>query len=410
MPSYAYIARGPGGERTTGEIAGPSKSAVLAELAGRRLTPVSVEAIDPDAGLGVLKRAIRSLRTARIGGGVSSRALAGTYGQLADLLRAGVPLLRSLVLLGNARSNPRLSGAFRAIAEDVSAGNDLAEAMAARPALFAPVHVAMVRAGERGGFLEPVLARLARLVMAQAELRSKVIGNLIYPVVLMVTGTVILGIIFGVFIPMFRPIYERMPDLGLLTQLVLAASTVIRSFGIFILIFGVVAALVGWRALRTPRARAAWGRAQMRLPVIGPLSRAIAAARFCRILGTMLGNGVPMLVAMRIARDASGSPVMAEAIVSATEAVKAGQRLAEPLAESGLFAEDVIEMIRVGEQANSLGEVLITIADTLEARVDRLLSGAVKLIEPLMLILLAIVIGLVALALILPMTRIGQAV
>ena len=408
MPSFEYTAVAAGGERTQGEIAGASKQAVLAELAARRLTAVTVEPVVVGAGLGA---ALARLRTVMAGsGGVSTRSLATAYGQTADLLRAGVPLLRALSLIGNMKSSPRLAAAFRQLAELVAAGTDLAEAMKQQPRIFKSVHVAMVRAGERGGFLEPVLARLARLLMGQADMRSKVIGNLIYPALLVGFGTVIMGVIFGVFIPMFKPVYERMPELGSLTRVVLWSSGVARALGLPLLIlspallFGVIT------IIRAPRLRAWWGRAHLRLPIIGNLSRSIAAARFCRVLGAMLSNGVPVLTALAIAKDAAGSIVREEAIAGAAEAVRQGERLAEPLDRSGLFGEDVIEMIRVGEQANSLGEVLGTIADTLESRVDRLLTAAVRLIEPLMLVVLAVVIGLVAMALILPMTRISQAV
>jgi general secretion pathway protein F len=141
------------------------------------------------------------------------------------------------------------------------------------------------------------------------------------------------------------------------------------------------------------------------LPVIGPLTRAIAAARFCRMLGTMLGNGIPVLTSMQIAKEAAGNPLMEEAVDAATDAVRAGQTLAPPLLESGLFSEDVVEMIAVAEAANNLDEVLVTIAATIETRVDRMLTTAVRLVEPLLLLCIALVVAVVAAGLILPMTK-----
>jgi len=421
MPTFEYIAISSSGERQSGELAAPSRGAAMTDLAGRKLTALSVQQVadsnpsgpasksgPPASGLAKLRIQV----TAALGGGgrVSDRSLAGAYGQIADLLRAGVPLLRALSLLGSMKSSPVLAASFADLAAQVAAGTDMAEAMKQRPRVFKSVHIAMVRAGERGGFLEPVMLRLSQLVLSSAEMRSKIVGNLIYPALLIIVGAGIMSVIFGYFIPLFRPVYERMPDLGMLTKGVLAMSTIVRTAGIPVLIalpFIVLAIAAG---IRTPQFNEWWGRAHLKIPVMGGLSRAISAARFCRILGAMLANGVPVLTALAIAKDAAGSSVMERAIADAAEAVRQGQRLAEPLAASGMFAEDVIEMIRVGEQANSLGEVLTTVADTLESRVDRLLSGAVRLIEPLMLIVLAVVIGLVALALILPMTRISQAV
>jgi general secretion pathway protein F/type IV pilus assembly protein PilC len=161
------------------------------------------------------------------------------------------------------------------------------------------------------------------------------------------------------------------------------------------------------RQLRRPMVARKITELQTRAPLIGPLTRSLAAARFCRMLGTMLGNGVPMLGAMQIARQAAGNVLMEDAIANASEAVRAGQPLAGPLSESGLFDDDVLEMISVGESANNLGDVLVDIAVTIEQRVDRLLTTLVRLIEPLLLLLIAGVVVLVAVSLILPLTKLG---
>lgn len=412
MPSYQYTAITPAGDRVAGELAAANEQAVLAELESRSLTPVSLATGAPGTGATRLGR-LRARRPA------SGRQVGASYTQLADLLRAGVPLLRGLRLLAAKRSAPALARVWGQVADAVASGSDLAEAMnganatlgaEGRRPLFAPIHVAMVRAGEKGGFIEEVLARLGRLILAQADLRARVIGSLIYPAILVVAGVLVLGVIFGVFIPMFRANYDRMP-LGLLTRTVLGMSTLVREYGWLCVAVGVLGGAGLWRLASRPAVRARLAEARLRLPVIGPLARSLAAARFCRILGTMLANGIPLLAAMQIARDASGDPLMERAVDDATEAVRAGQPLAPPLGAAAggrVFEEDVIEMIAVGEQANNLDQVLLTVADTLEARVDRLLGAAVKLIEPAMLVVLAAVIALVAMALILPMTRMGQ--
>ncbi len=395
MPTFRYAALTAAGERVSGTLAASGPQGVLAELEARRLTPVDVKE--------------EVLRRPLLVRGISVRATATAYQQVADLLRAGVPLLRALKLLSNSKSSPRLAAAIKGVADQVAEGTDLADAMAKDPAVFDPVHVAMVRAGERGGFLEQTLARLAKLLESQADLRSKVLGNLIYPAVLVVFFVAVLGLIFGVFIPMFRPMFDRMEStLGPLTKSVLIASTIVRAWGLPMLGATVLGAIGLWRLAQREDVQARLARLRLRLPVVGTLARAIATARFCRVLGTMLVNNVPMLGALSIVKDAAGDPLMAEAIGRASEAVRAGQRLADPLAQSQLFDDDVLEMIRVGEQANNLGPVLGTIADTLDARVDRLLAAAVKLIEPLMLLGVALVVTWVAMALILPLTRMGQ--
>jgi general secretion pathway protein F len=391
MPVFEYTALDTAGGRTAGVLNGASEQAVLAELESRRLVPVSIKT--------------RADARARRGARVSARRLGATYLQLADLLRAGVPLLRSLRLLANRKSAPRLAAVFKDLAENVAQGAELSDAMSQHDSVFPRVHIAMVRAGERGGFLEQVMSRLGQFVMGQAELRSKVAGNLVYPVMLVVFGALVLGVIFGVFVPKFRPMFDQIPDLPLVSKLVFGASTLVGKFGVATLAALVFGALGAWRLSLRPRVRRRLDQARTRMPIVGPLVRSIAAARFCRMLGTMLGNSVPMLTAMQIAREAAGNSLMEEAIEKATEAVRAGQPLAGPLAESGLFADDVLEMITVGESANNLDEILTTIAATIEARVDRMLSAVVRLLEPIMLVAIALVVATVAAGLILPMTR-----
>lgn len=395
MPTFEYIAIDANGARTTGVLAGNSEQAIFAELESRKMTPVRLS-----------EQADRSS-----GGGVSSRRLATGYTQLADLLRAGVPLMRALTLLGRQKSQPRLSASFRRLAERVSDGGELAEAMADQPAMFPRVHVAMVRAGEKGGFLEQVFEQLGAFVLAEAELKSKIIGSLVYPVILVVVGSGVLGVIFGVFVPMFEEgMFARLDELPAVTEFVLSISRLVTGYGLILLVLFVVACVAVWRMRRHEGVRRRLSIIRTKAPVLGPLTRALASARFCRLLGTMESNGVPLLAAMAIARDAAGNVLMEEAIDRATDAVRAGQPLAGPLGESGLFGEDVVEMISVGEAAGNVDSVLLTIAQTLESRVDRLLSGAVKLIEPLLLVLIAGAIGLVAVALILPMTQVTASI
>ncbi len=396
MGNFRYIALSLTGERVAGTLAGASEQAVLAELESRRLTPVTIE---EEASEGGRRR------------GVGARALGTAYMQLSDLLRAGVPLLRSLQLIAGRKKQTRLTQAMRDVSQGVADGEEMAEAMGKRPEVFPRVHVAMVRAGEKGGFLEQVFERLGSFVLAQAEMRSKVIGNLIYPSVLIAFGGVMLGVIFGFFVPMFRPLFEQIPGgLPMPTRVVLGVSSLVADYGLLTLV-GVVGVVLGARwLLSTPRAARWWSRAWTFSPVVGTLGRAMAVARFCRMLGTMLGNGIPILSAMQIAKEAAGHRLLEEAIERASEAVRAGGQLSVPLGESGLVSEDVVEMIAVAEAANNLDKILLTVAETLEARVDRLLGNAVRLLEPLMLVGIGGVVVFVAIALIMPMTQLTSAI
>jgi len=394
VPLFEYIALDGTGAKRTGSLAAVSEAAVLTELESRRLSPVSVAE----------KKARPTIRR-----GVSSGQLAMSYVQLADLLRAGVPLLRGLKLLSRKKSGARLAAAYGALAESVSEGEELAEAMSRSPDVFPRVHVAMVRAGEKGGFLEDVLARLGSFVTQQSEMRAKILGAMIYPSALVVVGVAVLGIVFGVFVPKFKPLFERIDELPTVTLVLFGLSDAVGKYApITLVVLSLV--LVGiWRASKREDFKRVLARLKMRLPVLGPLTRSLAAARFCRMLGTLLGNGVPVIASMEIARESAGNMLMEETIEQATEAVRAGDKLADPLAEGGMFDEDVVEMISVAESANNLDTVLITIAEAIERRVDRLLNAAVKLIEPLLIVAMACVIAFVAAGLILPMVELSAA-
>ena len=394
MPTFRYQAIDAQGRPVTGKLAGASEAAILGELAQRALVPVEVA---PEKARPTLRRK-----------GLGSRQLATAYQQVADLLRAGVPLMRALTLLARGKSKPRRAEVFRQLTEAVSRGEELADAMAAMDGVFPDTHVAMVRAGEKGGSLEPVLTRLAAMVKAQAELRSKLVGALVYPAVLMVVGVVVLAVIFGVFLPRFGPVLQNVKTLPPITVVLFAISDAVTTRGpvTALVLAGLV--VLAWRLSKRPDVARSIVVAKTRAPILGPLVRSIAVARFCRTFGTMLGNGVPVLAAMRIAEDAAGNVLLKEAVVQAADAVRAGEPLAGPLGVSGLFEEDVVEMISVGEAANNLADVLETIAQTIEGRVERLMGVAVALVGPLMLMVIAGAVAFVAIGLILPMLELSK--
>jgi general secretion pathway protein F/type IV pilus assembly protein PilC len=276
------------------------------------------------------------------------------------------------------------------------------------PRIFAPVHVAMIRAGERGAFLEPVLARLATLLEQQADLRGRVIGNLLYPAVLLLVGAGVIVASLVFFVPKFAEFFSKMPDLPIATRLLLATSAIVTAHAWLTVSF-VLATLVGVViALRNPSVRLQMVRTSMRVPTLGPLFASIAVARFARMLGTLLENGIPMLQALDIARDSAGNPILADAVTRASELVRHGEPLSKPLADSGLFPDDVLEIISVGESANNLPSVLIRLADTMEARIDRTLGMLLRLMEPAMLLVIAGVVMFIFLALVVPMMQLSS--
>lgn len=393
MGVYQYTALTATGDRVSGVLSAPTEQALLAELETRRLTPVLVEASE-------------STSTQRR---PPLRALSDAYGQLADLLRAGVPLLRALRLIAGRKSQPALAEIFRQLADAVEKGVDLAQAMENIPGVFAPVQIAMVRAGEKGGFLDGVMDKLSQLVRRQVELRDKVLGSLIYPAMVVGVGSVVSVAIFGFFIPRFKPMFAKLgDDLPSLTRLVFAISDALTVYGLYSAISLAMIIAGAYRLAQIPRVQARVVRLKNSAPVVGRLIRNLAVARFCQLLGAMLDNGVPLLPSLAIARDGASNPLLKAAIEQAAESARAGHTLTPPLEASGLFDDDVLEMIRLGEQANNLGDVLTRVGDTVEKRLDRLLTGAVRLIEPLMLLAIALVVGLVAVSLILPMAKMSS--
>lgn len=394
VATFEYTALSAAGARVQGVLAGPSEQAVLAELEQRQLTPVAIE---------------EKAESARSRRRPSLRRLGDAYQSLGALLHAGVPLLRGLKLLGGGKGDKRLAGLFRELGESVEKGSDLAAAMAERPEAFPPVHAAMVRAGEKGGFLEDVLTRLGALVLAQADLRSRIVGSLVYPCVLIVVFIGVFGVLFGVFVPKFRQMFAEMnSELPLLTRVVFGVSDAVGKYGL-LTAGAIVAGAWGIRVLsRRERVRTRIAEWSLRPPVIGPLLRSLATVRFCQLLGTMLANGVPMMAALSVAKDGTGHPLYARAVEEASESVRAGEQLAVPLGRSGLFDADVVEMISVGEAANNLDQVLLRVAEGTQARLDRHLTVAVRLIEPLMILGLGAVVGVAAAGLLLPMTNLGS--
>lgn len=392
VPTYAYIARSSDGRRVKGRAEAANESAMLGDLAARGLAPIEIS----------LTAAVRR------GKRVSVRALAASYRQLSELLRSGVPLLRALRILARSKSSPALAVSWGVVADGIAAGDRLADAMARDERVFASVHVAMVRAGERGAFLENVLARLATLLEQQADLRGRVLGNLLYPVVLLLVGAgvVVASLVF--FVPKFEEYFSKMPELPLPTRILLGTSSFVTGSPWLAAVAAVILVALAWFTFRSSVVRLALLARAMRLPFIGTLLSSIAVARFARMLGTLLENGIPMLAALEIARESAGNPILAAAIQRAAESVRHGEALAAPLAESGFFSEDVIEMISVGESANNLPSVLVRLADTLESRIDRMLATLLKLMEPAMLLLIACVVMFIFVALVVPMMRMSS--
>jgi general secretion pathway protein F/type IV pilus assembly protein PilC len=342
---------------------------------------------------------------------VKSRHTASFYAQLADLLHSGVPLLRSLDILERQTSQPALAQVIREVRAKVADGTGLSEAMAHHPRAFDELAVSMIKAGQEGGFLEDVLRRIADFTEHQEDLKSKVVGALAYPAFLAGAGFIVLNVLVVFFVPKFEPIFKKLEEKGELPGLTSALIGISRfMIGNWYWLIGL--AVGGYflfrRWARTDLGRVRLDGLRLRLPGFGHIYLNLAIARFTRILGTMLHNGIPILQALRIAKDSSGNRVMSKAIEKSAENLKAGDSLAGPLNASKLFPRDVIEIVAIGEESNNLEKVLIDIATGLEKRTTRQLDLFVRLLEPVMLLVMAVMTLIVVAGLLLPIFKMSS--
>jgi len=402
MPDFNYIARELSGQQVTGVLTAGTEREAIGQLSAKSLFPLEIRLAEN------AKVQERSKRRR-----VAGRVLATFYTQLADLLRAGVPLLRSLDILERQTRNVTLQAVIKDVRDDVADGTRLAEAMRQHPTVFSELSVSMVRAGEEGSFLEDSLGRIAEFTEHQEELKGRVMGALAYPAFLVVIGTTVITAMMVFFVPKFEPMFERLRDVGQLpwaTTALMGISGVFQSYWWLMLILLALCGLALNWYFQDEKGRRRIDEYRLRMYGIGQVTRSLGIARFCRVLGTLLHNGVPLLASLRIAKDATGNKILSEAIGEAAEHVSAGKSLARPLAESKEFPQDIIEMISVGEEANNLEHVLISIADKMERTTNRQLDLVVRLLEPAMLVVMAGIILFVVVALMLPMLSSSQMV
>lgn len=400
MPSYTYVARDAGGNRITGNMDAANERDVINSLTGKSLFPVQVD-----------EQKTRSLNLS-IGGRVSGSIIATFYGQLASLMTNGVPLLSALNILKEQTSHVTLKRGLEDVISRVEDGEPLGEAFARHPKIFNDMAVNMAKAGIEGGFLEEALERVSAFTEQQDELKSRTIGALIYPAILATMGTVVVTVLLVFFVPKFSVMFDQLREKGelpIFTEYLLATSGFLNQYGLFFLLLFAVGYFVLRVQLNTEPGKRFTDRLKLKTPLFGVIFRNLAVSRFCRVLGTLLKNGVPILKSMDISREAAGNVVLSEAIADATENITSGESLSIPLTKSGQFPRNVTEMISVAEESNTLDTVLVNIAERLEKDTVKKLDLMVKLVEPLMLMIMAAIILVVVIALLLPVMKMGTA-
>jgi type II secretory pathway component PulF len=335
---------------------------------------------------------------------ISARALENFTRLLSSLLAAGVPLSRALVILVKEASSPVAGATWKQIHDRVVDGLSLAEAMSRSPETFPKVYVAMVEAGETGGFLDVVLGQIADFQAREKEMKSKVMTALLYPIILLILALGVLIFLLVFFIPRFQTIFTGFgAKLPMLTQMIVSTSEVLRSYGLILAIGIAVAAFLLRNWFASPQGRRTWEGFILRAPVLGPLVAQFAMSRFCRMLGTLLGAGVPLIQGLNVARRSIGNQILVDAVSNSIERVKEGKQLGPSLGDCRiLFSGSTLEMISVAEESGRLDHELVRIANVTEGDLDRQLKTAVAMAEPLMLFLIAGFIGTIFIGMVIP--------
>ncbi len=414
MPKFKYVAMDSNGAEKEGVVEAASQTKAIAKIRSQDMFPTRVVELGAGgkskkagSGKGGMSTEIKlpSFMEKR----VKPKELAVFTRQLATLVDAGLPLLRGLKILLKQEKHPKLRDALTGMGEAVEGGSAFSEALAQYPKTFDNLFVNMVRAGEAGGVLDVVLARLSEFMEKAEKVKGKVKSAMVYPVVVLAAAFGILAFMLTSVIPKFEEIFndllegEQLPGI---TRFVIALSNAVKNNGIMIFIGIVVFVLLYKMWVKTVKGRFIMDKVSLKAPVFGDLFTKTAVSRFSRTLGTLMSSGVPVLQALNIVRDTSGNTVIAKAIQQVHDNVKEGDNMAMPLEASGVFPGMVVSMVDVGEETGALPEMLARIADNYDDEIDAAVEGMTSVIEPIMIIMLAGIIGTIVIAMFLPLIKI----
>jgi type II secretory pathway component PulF len=405
MPVFQYKALQTDGSVTQGTIEAEARQEALRLIEGRGFQPINLTASAGTNGHSDKKIAAATMPALPWASKkISGRTLENFTRLLSSLLAAGVPLSRALVILHKEASTPAAHEKWKEIHDLVVDGMPLADAMAKSPSVFPRVYVAMVEAGETGGFLDLVLGQIADFQAREKELRAKVMTALLYPSILIVLASAVLVFLLTFFIPKFQTLFAGYgASLPLLTRIIVGVSKVLRSYGLIVVLGLALGIYLVWNWVKSERGRRAWEGTILRVPVVGKLVAQFAMARFCRMLGTLLTAGVPLINGLNVARKSIGNQILVDAVSNSIDRVKEGGALGASLTGCReLFPGSVLEMISVSEESGRLDQELIRLASVTENDLDRQLKTAVALAEPLMLFFIAGFIGTIFIGMVLP--------
>lgn len=421
MAKFDYIALDANGNETKGSVDASTESEALNQLRSQGFYPTQISEAGKGAGktkVGKSKgsKPTRAAAKSVAKGKVNSKTLMIFTRQLATLIDSGLPLLRGLNVLSKQEPNPALRATINNLADSVQSGATFSESLGGHPKIFNKLYVNMVKAGELGGVLELVLARLADYQEKAQKLKNKIVSAMIYPVIVMFIAVAIVIFLMLYIVPKFEEIFDEMlrgAELPWLTQSVMDFSEFIQN-NILFLIGGGVLVTIAWKAWSvTSGGRNVIDTIKLKLPLVGDVQRKSAIARFSRTLGTLVTSGVPILQALNITRETAGNVILSNAIGKVHDAVKEGESIVQPLEASKVFPAMVISMVDVGEETGQLPDMLLKVADVYDDEVDNAVTAMTSLLEPIMIVFLAVIVGTIVLALFLPLIEIinkmGQA-
>ncbi len=421
MARFNYVALDTRGKEATGLVEAPSSNAAISQLRQAGFFPTSVieEAISGADGQQARDRAAKVARLTkpRAKKGivlfkrktVSSKVLMIFTRQLATLIDSGLPLLRSLNVLANQERDKVLKNTIIKVADSVQSGSTFSDALALHPRIFNDLYVNMVKAGEVGGVLELVLNRLSEFQEKAAKIKNKVLAAMVYPAIVMTMAVGIMTFLLIFIVPRFELIFHDLlgdKPLPPVTRFVIGASDFLKNHGLIVLGI-VVAAVTLYKFIgRTRGGRFVIDSFKLRMPLFGNLNRKTAISRFTRTLGTLVTSGVPILQALNITRETAGNACIARAIAQVHDSVKEGESIVQPLEASRVFPPMVVSMVDVGEETGKLPEMLLKIAEVYDDEVDNAVTAITSMLEPIMIVFLAIIVGTIVLALFTPLISI----
>jgi len=399
MPLFAYTAVDTGGRTVKSVMEADNEGLVLAKLRDQSLHCLDI-------------KQTKHSRTRSFGRKkLKPKALVVFSRQFATMIDAGIPILRCLDILTSQTKDYALKNALEQVTIDVKSGLSLNESIAKHPEVFNKLYVNMIRAAEVGGILDTILDRLAGFLEYESEIRGKIKGAMMYPVLVLIFSVLMLFVLFSFVLPKFKDIFTGMNvELPPLTKALFAMGDFMQAYWWVVVLIG-VGSYLGLKLYgRSPKGRFQLDYMKLKLPIIGELSLKMSIARFSRTFGTLLNSGVPMLRSLEIVGETMNNQVLSQAIDLTRTSIREGNKLSVPLAQTGLFPSMVTHMIDVGEESGRLSEMLVKVGDFYDQEVEATVKGLTSMIEPMLIIFMGVIVGFIAISVMTPIFKLVNSV